>query len=1006
MQKYFYLINFKLRLKIQKTDITKYLDKIISSDKEKGTLTTENNEEISYEKNENNKIKIILNGQERTIDAEPISFINEKGETIFKVYDKNLLNTINEALSIISSDYNFYNKENQIISKEELSKTNDRIITLKLKNKELENLFAPLFKEINIENDAETINTNLFLPFKSENLNLEFNSAFQLVIKQRIPLITKLQEYLRNEQIIVIKIYGSDGIGKSISYLFFTTIKNQFKSIYFNLKDVFKQNKMKEYFIKSLMKYYRNYDSDNSNDLDISWNYTLYKTHKDILEEEDTEDFWELLKILCEEIQIFTNSVIIIDQFKHDYDEKNQLNEIIELYQQKGTIKFIISCSLNDNTVKEDFISNLKYFFKKRDNIEETIVEETDIEDIIFRNFSFDSKIEQIEHPNNDFSKIIIFNENLEDTESDENTEKEKNEKPYFEKISISYPLYDITKIIYINNLVSMEYLVEEENKKYYEIFEYNPKTYNEFAKFLSSNKYELNEENYINFLEFKFSIIEEKIIEFYKNLKLKNSLKESEENLKGTYLIKLMGIIKERKIIDLQTLIKYLKIFPFKYLKIYLADGNKKQKINFIDIKEDLNNNKFILDYAYEFVKLAFLKIINKITSSTTIDMKELTGSGIGPFLENKIKIYIQKIKKPKILIRYFWNFTSVNSTDIQFPEDKYDFETYKPIEYDDIKKNKINDYKTYYYIIPGSQTNRSLDAIILIPNENNTFNSICLQITKRKKVVKSKKEYIDDCFIAKNKLEANYAITIENVYFYFILAEDYINEDTKASLELYDISYFYFSIKDEIFKKNDKIINLTDLCRTEARITQELDDSEYKSFQEKNDLIKLTENYLIKKRKRERTKKFNITEEKYEMARTYIFKLSGQIYLDTNQIKEMKKIVENNKRIKGKFTFIYVYNINLNEYTFLINEPNLIGIIVDEEERKSDIKRKYYYYYLGQFHPEIQKLSCKIYSSMLNSQVTNKRIHERKKNYYLKEVPIKLCDSIFVFKIYEINN
>ena len=1012
MKKYFKLINFKLRLVLHQTDLTKYLEKIISSEKDKGTVNVGNDEELSFE-NIGDKVKITFKGEEKYIDKVPISFVNEEGETIFKIFDKTSPNVIKEILSSISFDYEFYNKDKKEIKIEELLEKNESVVVLKEKNKELENLFAPLFKIIDITKEDEIIKTSLLLPFESNNLGLNFNSDFQLIIKQRIPLINKIQEYLQNENVSVIKIYGTDGIGKSISYLFLTAINNQNNSIYFNLKDIFNnQCNKKQYFIKSLMKYYRNFDSNNVNDKtinqDISLKYNLYETHKEILEQEPTEDFWELLKIFCEEIEIFANSLIIIDQFKQDFDNNKKLNEIIQYFRGKKNIKFIISSSLNDNTVKEDFISNLTFFFQEKDdNKVETIEEETSVEDIMFKNFSFENaEIKKIENQNNDFSKIGIFNQGFKNIKLITNPEEVEYTNADSEKKKINYPLYDITKIIYINNLISMKNIIKEEDKKYYEIFQYNPKSYNEFEKFLSTNKFKLNEENYIKYLKQKFNNIENKIIEFYKNLKLKNSLEESEENLKGTYIIKLMDIIKEKEIIDLKTLIKYLKIFPFKYLKIYLTDDSDKnmQKINFIDIKKDLNEKKFILDYAYEFVKLAFLNIIYKLNSSTTIDMKELSGSGIGPLLENKIKRYIENIKEPEILIRYFWNFTSTNSDDKKCPEEKYDFKTYKPIEYDDIKNNKIKDFNKYYYIIPDSQTNRSLDAIILIPYANNKFNLICIQITKHKKTVKSKQEYISDCFLAKSKLEKTYGITIENVYFYFILAEDYLNEDTRLYLEIENISYFYFSIRKATFIKYDEIINLTELCKPEARITQELNDDEYKTFENKNELIKLTESFLIKKRKR--NEDFDITEQNFEMARNYVFKLSARIYLDYEQLKDMKTIVENNRRINGNFTFTYVYNVNFGEFTSFKRHHNLIGVIVDEKQNKSETKRKYYYYYLNQLYPEGEELNSKIYLAMINGKWSNKRIRERKENYSLKNVPIYFCDSIFVFKIYEVNN
>ena len=264
-----------------------------------------------------------------------------------------------------------------------------------------------------------------------------------------------------------------------------------------------------------------------------------------------------MLQNFCEEIETFSNSIIIIDQYKQEYDEKGRLDNIINKCKIKKTIKFIISSSLNDNTVKEDFILNLKYLFKEKEK--KVIIEnKTDIEDILFKDFSLDNKIEDIKNPNKNFSKILIFNNNapkifsIEEKSQDIKIEN-SNSKAINEK---TYPLYDITKIIYVNNLISLENIINKEEKKYFEIYDYNPKVFNKFYSFLSVNKYYLSENSYLKFLDKIYNDIENKVNEFYKNLRINNLMKESEENLKGTYIIKMIDIIKNKENIDFQTLI------------------------------------------------------------------------------------------------------------------------------------------------------------------------------------------------------------------------------------------------------------------------------------------------------------------------------------------------------------------------------------------------------------------------------------------------------------------
>ena len=352
--------------------------------------------------------------------------------------------------------------------------------------------------------------------------------------------------------------------------------------------------------------------------------------------------------------------------------------------------------------------------------------------------------------------------------------------------------------------------------------------------------------------------------------------------------------------------------------------------------------------------------------------------------------------------VIRYFWNFTRTSKIyDKKLPEEKYDFSTFKPLVYDDIIKYKITDFDRIYYIIPGSQANRSLDSIILIPNGGNKFYMICFQITKHKMTVKTKKDYSTDCFIAKSKFEESYGIKIKNVYFYFILAEDYMNEDTKNSLDINNISYFYFSIRKVAFIKNDEIIHLTELCNAEAEITQVIENNEYRTFENKNELIKITEKFLIKKRKRDID--FKISETIYEKARKFLFRLSSHISLDKDIEKEMRNIV-NKTGMKKNFIFTYVFNVNFSEYTAFLKHIDLIGVIIDENGKKEN-ERSYHYYYQGQLYSQNSELGVEIFSKMVNKKERTQRLIERKNNYLLKEVPSKFCNSIFVFKIYEIN-
>ena len=389
-------------------------------------------------------------------------------------------------------------------------------------------------------------------------------------------------------------------------------------------------------------------------------------------------------------------------------------------------------------------------------------------------------------------------------------------------------------------------------------------------------------------------------------------------------------------------------------------------------------------------------------LPSSTPIYMNELSDSAIGSLLENKIKKYLEN---NNFEIRYYWNFTNVFS---KGPKDKnerkflFDYQNFKKIEFDDDKENINLDYAKNYYII-GSQNNPSLDSIILVPNRYNSFNMGTCQIIKHKTIKKTKKEYINDSFMAKSKVEEKYKIKIDNIYFYFILGTDFPNDDTKKQLESLNISYISFSIKDQHFLKDEIIFDLTKIKDEKAKISQELEDNEYKYFNTKKTLIDLMESFLQKKRNRE----IKITEKLYNKARKYLFNLTSNIYLDDELKKTMTKFVRkiNMNLAEENFTFQFVFTIDFNESRLLVkNVDNLIGIIIDYDVPKNYIKEKcYHFLYMGLTDEDDKLFNAKILKKVfLGESDEKKRATPIKNDFFISKIPANLCEQIFVFKIY----
>ena len=1031
MEEYFEGINF--RLVKQYMDLTNEIERIFESKDDTGEIKIiEYGKTLKYVKNKD-KIEITINENKFSIDREPICFFDENNNCLFKIYDSSDTMQINNIFKNIDSYYNCYSSDNIIIPIFDIIPKGLKKITIKNKTESYESKFIPLCNTLSTTENYITINTNCLLPKKSPSLCLNYNSQFHLIINERMALVDKITEFIKRKDKTILKIYGSDGIGKSVTFLYYMGIKVEteinYKIIYFNLRDIFKyKDNIINYFENALMKYYskNNYYSLNykeSEDIN-KFNYNIYKSQiekfKITLNKFNSKtSFWDILDSFCKFTRNEYHSLIIIDQYKSEYDPNNELNSSILNNEKNKNIKFIIASSLNDNQVKEDFIADLKQILKKetQNNVipkEIIISSEKSIESDLFKDFETDNII--VEDNNKDFKRISIFNEDVSQMEIIQNKEKDDklliNDYEYDNLNLLNTTNFNSIKnieIIYINNLVSIKALIKDpEDEKILKLFNFNPKSFVIFQNLLQTNPRVEKEILYDNFFEQRFSEIRDKIDSFYYNLMKKKLSKFSSESLKGTYIIKLKDIISEKKLIKLSELINYLEIFPFKYLKIYLKDIILPTENNIICLGPILNNKIFRLDYSYDFIETAFSKIIDMIPSSTLIDINDLSGSAIGSFVETKIRKFI---KKQNYEIRYFWNFVSLskkneNPNDIKII---YDYDNFKEIKYDDIEEKKFPDLHKYYYIIPGSQTNRSLDSVILQPTVFPNFNMISIQITKNKPRIKSKQEYINDSFIAKSKIESTYGIKIENVYFYFILAEDYPNEETKRNLEIENISYFYFSIRKEQFLKDGNTVELENLNREEAKITQEIDDNENKSFNSKKILVKCIENFLQKKRRSDRQIK-KISEKNYNDALKYVFKRTPNIYLNNEKIeKKMKKIVKenNNYYYSGNFTFQFVFTANLNfeDYSSLIKENNLIGLIIVQKKNKSNAYDKSYnFIYMGKIFNDNVTIPNDIYQNLLSNKKP-KRLKNKLNDFYnITEIPNEICDRIFVFKIYEL--
>ena len=232
--------------------------------------------------------------------------------------------------------------------------------------------------------------------------------------------------------------------------------------------------------------------------------------------------------------------------------------------------------------------------------------------------------------------------------------------------------------------------------------------------------------------------------------------------------------------------------------------------------------------------------------------------------------------------------------------------------------------------------------------------------------------------------------------MYFYFILAKDFDNKETKDELDTKNISYFYYSILDNNFLK-DQLIDLENLCDIEAEIYDNSQVEEYQYFNSKLALINYVEKFLQKKRKLDRN--FQITENNFDLARKHVIKRASNIYIDKDIKKQMEEIVKKHK-VYSQFTFIYIFNIIPNESSYFFNKEDIIGIMI-QHDIEDISKKKYIIFYKGLTYPN----NCFVPLKLFNVTEYNPNTDiPNDSEYLISEIPENYWDKIYVFKIYSL--
>ena len=639
----------------------------------------------------------------------------------FSASDKNILilrnylylmderNNENKSLIFTKSDlenaFKLFSESNYFIIDDKIIEDINETISLKpkiikLRKKVFNEVSLDIFKELNDKqniplSDSISIDTNRLISQNIYSLRLYRDQKISLVINKRNELIKEIKEFMDNREEKIMKIYGVDGIGKSLTFVYLTSLINNFKIIYFNLKEFHSKKYLEliNIFKSQLTNYYTPeiddlYDYENKKEI---INKNTFDDYFESMKKFDSQimnkinfDFWDLIQIFVNDISMsFRYKVlIIIDQYKIENDLTNKLASLeMDRINSISNIKLLIISSINDMRVKNDFIELLEDFLGSESNkiiqqidknYDDTPNQDEKIEklDDYFEEFSQDK--EKIGKEEDDFEKIKKFNIIYEDNKYIINEDDKKNEdediqeKKYINKIANYYDKNKIHsnkfnnnkkyRIIYLNDLISIENLNDEEEliKKKMKAFNYNPKYYNKFKRHLL--KKESINEAYDEFLQDQFNNIRDKILKFYDDFIKKFNIELKNRDI-GLMLIQLKIIVEKKVELNFSSLIYYLNKFPIKYLKIVKIDDNEKN--NILKFNDEISNCKFRLEYVFPFFKIIINRLIFEYGDNRDINCTDLPPSGIGNFLEKQIRkgIIIQKIF-PDFQFRNVWTF------------------------------------------------------------------------------------------------------------------------------------------------------------------------------------------------------------------------------------------------------------------------------------------------------------------------------------------------------------
>ena len=694
----------------------------------------------------------------------------------------------------------------------------------------LENIFPKEEVDINGKIYPKNISKIFFYYF---NISSELQEKFEYInSKNRENLFGILNDFLANENQLVIIICGSKGIGKTTSLIKFSFM-SCYNIFYFNLEIFNKykcdENQSKELKIQltKLFGKYIIYDSEKNIKKKIE-DYIDDKKHRNKNGLEFIYNIIELFMQFTDELITYgTPFCFIIDQYSVEFktDDEYDIDKIIDKIQKYKKIKLIICPSINNDFVKEqiNFIFS-QAFPSQRENIyffQELISKDQMINNILnnenkeYLNFMEEIGFIPKLYYDSKLTNFDVYRKFLKNNLQKNLNEYIKNDR---EIIQNNTDLLNLLDIVKCERLISITDLVNNISKmplKYLKIVKYEVEKdfIIKYCEKLNKNKKEdillkyilylfNNVQNDIQDRTFdNYFIIEERDIKVY--LDNYSELDNDSKNIFGNYYekylennTKLINLALDQKVIYLYQL--EFSLFLFEDIIYEYLFNNLKKEYNFFRNFFDKGSNggffEILVDYYIKSSKSFIVNDIKKIFYIPSIVPHNYS-----------IKYYSSKRKKDKFV--------------------EFKLKEKKPNE----KKKKIPFENAY--IKQTIFNSKYYDMCILIKTSNelngNTFDIVVIQASIRKESGKrmDKDEHELILGIVKQNIENEFDIKIRKAYFIYVLSQrnkQIEDQDTKKECDNKGIAYLGFDIDAMYDLYNEKNINKYIIDLSKAFITE----------------------------------------------------------------------------------------------------------------------------------------------------------------------------------------